>query len=193
MQQEIQDLARLKAAHDLAVQEYGQGWEGILTLRLGRQNDTALRRHIVSYFKRCLCSSKAKLPLHRSVYIHNHNNDVHAHCYVSHKWAPNRSISDAEIEAMKDAWLMWGELKDISDAKRHAYRDLYAHYKPITHYGAEHGNFGSYGFKEGRDTDYLYEAMDLRYKDLTAHSRGLSYMKQYGHTTHYQNIAAAGW
>ena len=64
MDYKIYDLVRLKTAHDLAVQEYGQDWEGMLTLRIGRQNETALRKHLVTFFKRQLPNSKFKLQLH---------------------------------------------------------------------------------------------------------------------------------
>ena len=192
MNLQISDLARLKTAHDLAVQEYGQDWEGMLTLRMGRQNEAALRKHVVRYFKRHLASSEYKLPLHRSVYIHTHGNDVHAHCYVAHKWKPGRTIGDTEIAAMKKCWLEMGDMRNMSAAKKAAYADLYVHYKSFEHKGSQHGNFGSYGIKEGRDTDYLFEAMDLRYGGMQGHARGREYMKRYGHTTHYQNIVAEG-
>ena len=120
MNLQISDLARLRTAHDLAVQEYGQDWEGMLTLRIGRQNEAALRKHVVSYFKRHLASSKFKLPLYRSVYIHMHGNDAHAHCYVAHKWKPGRTIGDAEIAAMKECRLQMGEMRNMSAAKKAA-------------------------------------------------------------------------
>lgn len=192
MELSISDLSRLKTAHDLSVQEYGQDWEGLLTLRLGVQNEILLRKHLVTYFKRQLASSKHRLPLHRSVYIHTKNNDIHAHCYVSHKYRPNKMIDNDSIRSMKECWLNNGEMRNMSRAKKEAYGELYVQYKPFTKRGSEYGNFGSYGIKDGNGSDYVYEASDLKYKDATAHALGLQYMKRYGHTTYYQNIVAAG-
>ena len=40
----IQDRARLKAAHDIAVLEYAQGWEAMLTLSSRKISDIYLIR-----------------------------------------------------------------------------------------------------------------------------------------------------
>jgi len=187
MQQEVQDLARLKTAHDLAVQEYGQGWEGILTLRTGRQNEAALRKDIVSYFKRHLRNQPYKLSLHRSVYLHRIDSDVHAHCYVRHEYE-QRTIGEAEIDSMMSCWIDSGEMRSVGESKKQQYKTLYVHYKAIDKDGAEHGNFASYGIGDARDSDYLVEANSLKYEGDVARARGLKYMAQHRHTTRYQNM-----
>ena len=62
----IQDRARLKAAHDIAVMEYAQGWEAMLTLRTGRQCEAELIRSLTIY--RCIgLSTYTEI---RTIYTH---------------------------------------------------------------------------------------------------------------------------
>lgn len=186
-----EESSRLKRAHDYAVMEYAQDWEGMLTLRLGWQNETALLKELVTYFKRSL-PRKYKLRLYRSVYIHTLDSDIHAHCYVAHEWSPKQNIGTAEIDAMKQCWLETTELSKVSEAKKRMSSSLYFDYKDFALKGAEHGNYGSYGAKSLRNSEHRFEASELQYRDEEAHKRVLEYMKKYGHTTDYQNIVLRG-
>lgn len=183
----VQDRARLKAAHDIAVVEYAQIWEAMITLRTGRQSERDLIRSIKTYFKRNLPNAHNNLPLYRSVYIHKDENDIHAHAFIAHKYI-SRTVDEADAEKMKECWLRTGALAKISQEKRLRFGSLLFDFKLLDDPSAKRGNFGEYGIKQMVNEELVYDCCDYRYEGEEARKRGEAFMSKYGHTTRYQNL-----
>jgi hypothetical protein len=183
----IQDRARLKAAHDIAVMEYAQGWEAMLTLRTGRQCEAELIRSLKKYFKRNLTNTHNNLPLYRSVYIHRDTNDIHAHAFIAHKYI-TRTVTEADAEKLKDCWLHTGGLAKISEEKRLRCSSLYYDFKLLDDPRSERGSFGEYGIKQMMKEELVYDCCEYRYEGAHARDRGERFMKRFGHTTRFQNV-----
>lgn len=183
----IQDRARLKAAHDIAVLEYAQGWEAMLTLRTGRQSEAELIKSIKKYFKRNLTNKHNNIPLYRSVYLHRDRNDIHAHAFIAHKYI-TRTVTEADAEKLKDCWLHTGALAKISEQKRQLCSSLYYDFKLLDNPSAERGSFGEYGIKQMENEELVYDCCEYRYEGAHARERGEKFMRRFGHTTRFQNV-----
>lgn len=180
MKDDTKDRARLKAAHDIAVMEYGQGWVALLTLKVGRQSETELIKNMKTYFKRNLPNKHNRLSLHRSVYIHRIENDIHAHAYIRPKY-DDVTIGVKEELKMRDCWLMTGSLASISDQKRQMAGGLLFDLKLLDNPSATRGSFGEYGIKQMLNEELVYECSDYKYEGVEARTRGTEFMELHGH------------